>query len=422
MKKHNLPLLKLAPPSKSRLSLSRIPIINHKDKIESWFKKQWTMTQAPILSSVDIRRSAFKLAPVDTNLFPAGFNNIHPRQIKRCVEALQARLPIENNRNILIVAENHTRNQAYLNHLSCLEAILTKAHHHVKIGIIDPQLTSPITHTLTPDKVLTIHPILIDNDQLRLQDFHPNTVLLNNDLSSGAPSLLKNASNHITPPVNLGWFKRRKSTHFTHYNRLATALANTCDFDPWLISTYFDTCNQVNFMGKTGLTELQKKSQKLLDQIKQKYMEHGIEHEPFLIAKSDRGTYGMAVMTITSADDVLSLNRKQRTRMSKTKGNQIVTDIIIQEGVPSTEHYQNHTAETVAYNIGQHVVDGFFRYHQKKGPQDNLNSPGVEFTSFETTVSQHPSPFYPYSVTARLAALAAAHEIIHTQEEIPCPA
>ena len=119
-------------------------------------------------------------------------------------------------------------------------------------------------------------------------------------------------------------------------------------------------------MEKTGLTELQQKSQKLLDRIKQKYVDHGIEQEPFLIAKSDRGTYGMAVMTITSADDVLSLNRKQRTRMSKTKGNQIVTDIIIQERVPSIEHYQNNTAETVAYNIGQHVVDGFFAITKKR--------------------------------------------------------
>ena len=28
--------------------------------------------------SVDLRNSGFKLAPVDTNLFPGGFNNLNP--------------------------------------------------------------------------------------------------------------------------------------------------------------------------------------------------------------------------------------------------------------------------------------------------------------------------------------------------------
>ncbi|MDP2246981.1 MAG: glutamate--cysteine ligase, partial [Nitrosomonadales bacterium] len=44
-------------------------------KIEHWFRGQWLEHASPFYASVDLRNSGFKLAPVDTNLFPGGFNN-----------------------------------------------------------------------------------------------------------------------------------------------------------------------------------------------------------------------------------------------------------------------------------------------------------------------------------------------------------
>ncbi len=44
----------------------------------------------------------------------------------------------------------------------------------------------------------------------------------------------------------------------------------------------------------------------------------------FIIIKADAGTYGMAVMTVRSVEEAQSLNRKQRTSMSKSKGGQPV--------------------------------------------------------------------------------------------------
>ena len=46
--------------------------------IEHWLRGQWTEHTAPFYASVDLRNSGFKLAPVDTNLFPGGFNNLNP--------------------------------------------------------------------------------------------------------------------------------------------------------------------------------------------------------------------------------------------------------------------------------------------------------------------------------------------------------
>ena len=46
--------------------------------IEHWLRTQWLEHASPFYASVDLRNSGFKLAPVDTNLFPGGFNNLNP--------------------------------------------------------------------------------------------------------------------------------------------------------------------------------------------------------------------------------------------------------------------------------------------------------------------------------------------------------
>ncbi len=46
--------------------------------IEAWFRSAWRETHAPFYASVDLRNAGYKIAPVDTNLFPAGFNNLNP--------------------------------------------------------------------------------------------------------------------------------------------------------------------------------------------------------------------------------------------------------------------------------------------------------------------------------------------------------
>ena len=45
------------------------------DQIRGWLLTQELNNELPLYSSVDIRDAGFKMAVVDTNLFPAGFNN-----------------------------------------------------------------------------------------------------------------------------------------------------------------------------------------------------------------------------------------------------------------------------------------------------------------------------------------------------------
>ena len=45
-------------------------------EIEKWFDYHLNNILVPLYSSVDLRVSNYKIVPVDTNIFPAGFNNL----------------------------------------------------------------------------------------------------------------------------------------------------------------------------------------------------------------------------------------------------------------------------------------------------------------------------------------------------------
>ena len=65
-------------------------LLDKQGPIEAWLRRQWLSTPAPFYGSVDLRNAGFKLAPVDTNLFPAGFNNLNNDFMPLCVQAAQS--------------------------------------------------------------------------------------------------------------------------------------------------------------------------------------------------------------------------------------------------------------------------------------------------------------------------------------------
>src|ERR671925_1341426 len=67
-------------------------LLESKPVIEDWFQTRWQETPPPFYASVDLRNAGFKIAPVDTNLFPAGFNNLNREFLPLCIQAAQAAL------------------------------------------------------------------------------------------------------------------------------------------------------------------------------------------------------------------------------------------------------------------------------------------------------------------------------------------
>jgi glutamate--cysteine ligase len=401
-------------------------LLDHGPDIEAWFRSEWLETPAPFYCSVDLRNAGFKLAPVDTNLFPAGFNNLNPSFEALCVQALQIAIErvCPTAKGILLVPENHTRNKFYLENVGALQNLIRKAGFNVRIGSLLPGLEAPQTLTLASGRELVLEPLRRDGDKVSIDGFVPCSVLLNNDLSGGVPEILKGLEQPVMPPLGLGWHSRLKTQHFGLYHEVTTEFGELLDIDPWLVDPLFRNCGQINFMKREGEECLVANVELLLADIRAKYKEYGVTQEPFAIVKADAGTYGMGVMTVRNVDDVRNLNRDARKKMAATKEGKEVTGAIIQEGVYTSETWgpDRATAEPVIYMIDHHVVGGFYRVHGGRSNQENLNAPGAHFQmlAFEAPCN-HPDPncgpderpnrFYAYGVVARLALLAAAREI-----------
>lgn len=408
----------------SLYSIERV-ILEHHTKIETWFRQQWLKYPAPIYSSVDVRNSGFKIAPIDTNLFPAGFNNLHLSAIALAVQALQTTLMqrFPNCLRILIIPENHTRNLFYFESLAVLYTILQQAGYEVRIGSLIQDLKDDFIVNLKSGEQLVLEPLIRQGNRLGVKDFDSCVILLNHDLSEGIPELLQNIEQIILPCMDLGWHKRLKSTHFNYYAQVAHEFAAVLNLDPWFIIPAFEVCDALDFMTGEGVKELEKKAIKLFEQMEQAYKQREIAKSPYLVIKADAGTYGMGVMTIRDPKELLELNRKERTRMAATKGGQKISQVILQEGIYTAETVENKgTAEPVVYMIGQHVIGGFYRIHQAKGFDENLNAPGMQFEPLSFNAPCHcpvlnekldcqQNRFYTYGVIARLAALAAGYEI-----------
>ncbi|ANN95856.1 TPA: glutamate--cysteine ligase [Legionella pneumophila] len=425
MNKHEIPVPHLTTAHSGPLYHVEKIILNKLAEIESWFRKKWQETPAPLTSSVDLRHAGFKLAPVDTNLFPAGFNNLNPEFLPLCIQAAQSALIeyIPDCTKILLLPESHTRNKYYLQSLNVLKTIFVKAGFIVRIGSLDPDIKEPTEIILEQGETLLIEPLQRQGDKVGLDNFSPCLLLLNNDLSSGVPEILQDVQQRIRPTAKLGWASRLKSSHFQFFEEVAIEFAELVGIDPWLINPYFSAIEGVDFMAQEGIEILAQEVDKILSLINDKYTTYGIENKPFAVVKADNGTYGMSVMMVHNGDEIRQLNRKQRTRMSTSKGSRKVDRVIIQEGVYTFETMPDGSvAEPVVYMIGQFVVGGFYRVHKGRGIDENLNAPGMHFEPLafaqacnmpcdDLKVVDCPNRFYVYGVIARLAALAAAREI-----------
>ncbi|MGN7618907.1 MAG: glutamate--cysteine ligase [Ehrlichia sp.] len=74
--------------------------------------------------SVDLRISHYKIAPVDANVFPAGYNNFTKQSQVYTAELLrQYIVNYIDCKKILIIAENHTRNVKYIDSLISFKKI-----------------------------------------------------------------------------------------------------------------------------------------------------------------------------------------------------------------------------------------------------------------------------------------------------------
>ncbi|AAZ68127.1 glutamate--cysteine ligase [Ehrlichia canis] len=380
----------------------------HELDIENWFSYRFTKYHPIINVSVDLRISDYKIAPVDTNIFPAGYNNFNQQS-----QVYTSRLLKEyivnymDCKKVLIIAENHTRNLKYVDSLITLKSIVNNAGFIVEVGICGINQNVELVSSNGD----LINCLCLANNNGVLQagcGFVPDLILLNNDMTSGIPEVLRGLKyQNIIPSLFLGWFNRSKSNHFSIYQELCKEFCSSFKIDPWLISTLFSSCSNICFIDGQGMHNIADEVEIIIDKIHNKFQLYGIKERPYVFIKADNGTYGMGIVVACCRDDVLTLNKKRRNKMKKIKDSEVVSKVIIQEGIATREMFNNCVAEPLIYFIGSTPSCYLYRYHNVKDKFSNLNSVGCNFID----VSYQKENMLSWSVIARIAALAAAIEM-----------
>ncbi|MFZ9594933.1 MAG: glutamate--cysteine ligase [Bdellovibrionia bacterium] len=413
-------------------------IQTHRRALWDWHMQYAKQFPPPFYCSIDLRDSGAKIVPVDSNLYPAGFNNICPEDLRVApmtlraqIEAICLKLKIPTASRILILPEAHTKNSFYIENLFYLHQMIENAGFECQIGWYGPtpepegsSMAGVVELVSATGKRLRATTIEIHGGVASLGQFVPELILLNNDFSSGYPTPLDQVIQPIIPSHQLGWHSRKKSEHFIHYNRLAREFAQIIDIDPWMIQIDTQEVTPVNFSEEQGLETTASVVDQMLQRIKKEFQARKIDRDPFVFIKNNSGTYGMGVMVARSPEEVLTMNRRLKTKMSTGKNKLPIQSVIVQEGVPTATLVDRLAAEPVIYLLGCELIGGFLRTNTEKGDTENLNSQGMVFKKLcmsdlrtpetdltDETLREEPILELAYGSIARISALATGMEL-----------
>ena len=413
-------------------------VLDSTPAIERWFRLEWMEHTPPFYSAVDIRNAGFKLAPVDTNLFPGGWNNLTKEMLPLAVQAAQAAIEkiCPEARNLLVIPENHSKNTFYLANVAQLVRIFHMAGLNVRVGSIDPAIKSPKKIELPNGETVCLEPVVRSKRRLGLKNFDPCTILLNNELTAGTPGILEDLhEQYLLPPLHAGWSVRRKSNHLHSYEELSKRFGKLLGIDPWLINPIYARADGVDFSEGRGIDVLTSHVDAVLTKVRRKYKEYGINEKPFVVVKGHVGGDGPGVVTVRDAKEVEGLVGKPRCASVGSKAAAAARElrepreVIVQEGVLTNERVHNGVAEPVVYMMDRYVVGGFYRVHAERAPDENLKLPGASFVPLAFSESAHlpqpgakpgasaPNRFYMYGVVGRLAMVAASYEMEATDPD-----
>ena len=306
----------------------------NRDRLTAWMAEKRSEVPIPIYGSVDVRDAGWKVAAVDANHFPAGFNNVPDEDRPRLADLLREHVQrtAVDAEWVHLYPESHTRNPGYVENLRTLADLLQRAGYRVTVG-------SPEMNEVTTVRGLSGHLDLVTVDPtgdggLEVDGARPDVVLLNNDLTTGLPEELH--TGEIMPPTHMGWHRRRKSEHQRALEPYVAEVAAMLDLDPWYLQTEWFVSEDKCLEKETCRTVLAAEVDAFLEALRQRYATMGLDQEPVAFVKNDRGTYGLGIMTVRSGSELLELSNRKMKRLMYAKGGAAVENFLVQEGVPTT--------------------------------------------------------------------------------------
>ncbi|GAB4426442.1 MAG: glutamate--cysteine ligase [Turneriella sp.] len=399
-------------------------------QIDEWLRS--LEKDVPLYMSADIRDAGFKVASIDANLYPAGFNNLdtsfHPLASRHLREAL-THYGIPIGKKLLLISEEHTRNLFYLENIRALTALLSSAGYAVDVASQFPIADETYTDQALQLKTASgkyVRLLAPDYAAERLNEY--SALIMNHDSSAGTADWIKCATIPVLPPWQAGWHSRSKARHFAHYRALMNELAAIVGVDPWFFAPLDAHITGIDINADTDRAKVAEQAAVLLQQIQAKYDEYQIQEKPFVFLKSDHGTYGMAMLSFDNAGEILEINRKEKNKLFKGKSSVVVKDYLLQEGVPTIMREAEHFSETVVMLANNQFIGCFARANEQKDARTSLNSTGMYFKPHNLSAADNDATRVAAIVT-RVAGIALQREICElvahgapgTAEPLPCP-
>ncbi len=355
-----------------------------RQEITEWMEKKRSEVPIPIYGSVDVRDAGWKIAVVDANHFPAGFNNVAPEDEQHLSALLKNHINRrdEKCRWVHLYPESHTRNAAYVENLKTLQRLIEQAGFRCTVGspeLADHGSLAGISGPLNLD-IVSLQ-MVNDEESIVVNGKQPDLILLNNDLTEGiVPGL---GTSRVSPPPVMGWHSRKKSHHYEALSDYVSEIAELIGIEPWCLITDWFVSKDKCLDRESCRIELAAEVDDFIQQIKHKYHNLEIDREPVVFIKNDSGTYGLGILSVRSGEELLSLSNRKMRKLMYSKGGVEVENFLIQEGIPTRlETAGGGPVEPVVYLVDGQAASWFYRINEKKSDIDNLNSPSASFESY----------------------------------------
>lgn len=349
-------------------------LLECKSEIKNWFEEQRKNTPVPFYGSFDIRDAGWKVVVVDSNAFPAGFNNIDEKDHQTLSKGIQEWFSSLDSspKRVLLWPEAHTRNPGYMDNIWTINTLIQNTGIDVCIGT---DFLKGQTFSSSKGEISLVD-VDVQNHSVNADGKPVDMIILNSDLSEGPLNI---SGVEIYPPNHMGWHSRSKCRHFEHVSDLVHDLSELVGIDPWLIGPW-GFVSRGRCLEDTQCRErLAGEIQGGLEFIKSKYVEHEIDASPSLFIKNDRGTYGLGILRVESPDEILNLSNRKMNRLAYAKGGLSAEDFLLQEAVPTFLKSFDSVLEPVGYGVNGHVSSWFHRSNSKHDVLDNLNTPSTRF-------------------------------------------
>ena len=137
----------------------------NRDLISEWMVKKRGEVPIPIYGSVDIRDAGWKVAVVDANHFPAGFNNTSIEDEPHLAALLKNHInrKHEGCTWVHLYPESHTRNPGYVENVATIKRLIQIAGFRCTVGSPELENHGSLDGITGP---LRLEPVEVNGDEL----------------------------------------------------------------------------------------------------------------------------------------------------------------------------------------------------------------------------------------------------------------